>query len=215
MHFSAKQLHYLIWGGWVHSIVEWLPPLPPPPASCWHFLKLLLWVEDDAEYSRNNIEIWSWTCDIWSFCLHPDRFSSAPKRFKISSHISLSLLGRARCQCRRSKKSLKRANKDFLSNFCAQNLVKVQRRFFLGWFLNTVACKYVVMLVINLLGQRGSIVYRGETWSLCFFFTYPRQLGVRSRCRRFLNQLETWVRVSPVFLAKAFFSSGVGYRLSL
>lgn len=114
----------------VHSIVEWLPPLPPPPASCWHFLKLLLWVQDDAEYSRNNIEIWSWTCDIWSFCLHPDRFSSAPKRFKISSHISLSLLGRTRCQCRRSKKSLKKANKYFLSNFCAQNLVKIQRRFF-------------------------------------------------------------------------------------
>lgn len=25
---------------------------------------------------RNNIEMWSWTCDIQSFCLHPSRFSS-------------------------------------------------------------------------------------------------------------------------------------------
>ena len=48
-----------------------------------------------------------------------------------------------------------------------------------------------------------------------FLRTYPRQFGVRSLCRRFLNQLETWVIVSPVFLAKVFFSSGVGYRLIL
>ena len=81
------------------------------------------------------------------------------------------------------------------------------------------------MLVINLLGQRDFLLYYCtmsriavvEKFDPCatIFLTYPRQLGVRSRCRRFLNQLETWVRVSPVFLAKAFFSSGVGYRLSL
>ena len=81
------------------------------------------------------------------------------------------------------------------------------------------------MLVINLLGQRDFLLYYCTMSRIAvvgkfdpgatIFLTYPRQLGVRSRCRRFLNQLETWVRVSPVFLAKAFFSSGVGYRLSL
>ena len=68
----------------------------------------------------------------------------------------------------------------------------------------------------------------GSMWNMAFQFkkakkmkkviflrTYPRQFGVRSLCRRFLNQLETWVIVSPVFLAKVFFSSGVGYRLIL
>ena len=38
--------------------------------------------------------------------------------------------------------------------------------------------------------------------------TYVR--GVRSRCRRFLNQLLTWVNVKPVFFARRRFSSGVG-----
>ena len=35
--------------------------------------------------------------------------------------------------------------------------------------------------------------------------------GVLSLWRRFLNQFETCVRVSPVFLASCLFSSGVGY----
>lgn len=43
--------------------------------------------------------------------------------------------------------------------------------------------------------------------------TYKRLCGVRSRCRRFLNQFDTWVNVRPVFFASIFFSSGVGYLL--
>ena len=34
--------------------------------------------------------------------------------------------------------------------------------------------------------------------------------GVRSLWRRFLNQFDTWVIVSPVLLASVRFSSGVG-----
>lgn len=51
---------------------------------------------------------------------------------------------------------------------------------------------------------------------MCFFSlkgqvsnkTYVR--GVRSRCRRFLNQLLTCVNVKPVLFASKRFSSGVG-----
>lgn len=49
----------------------------------------------------------------------------------------------------------------------------------------------------------------GFQWHV--FLTYKRLCGVRSRCRRFLNQFDTCVNVSPVFLASIFFSSGVGY----
>lgn len=42
-------------------------------------------------------------------------------------------------------------------------------------------------------------------------YTHTRPCGVRSLCLRFLNQFETCVNVSPVFLASVFFSSGVGY----
>lgn len=41
--------------------------------------------------------------------------------------------------------------------------------------------------------------------------TYVLVCGVRSLCRRFLNQLATWVKVRPVSLAKFFFSSESGY----
>lgn len=42
-------------------------------------------------------------------------------------------------------------------------------------------------------------------------WTYVLVCGVRSLCRRFLNQFDTWVRVSPVFFARFFFSSDAGY----
>ena len=64
-------------------------------------------------------------------------------------------------------------------------------------------------------GQCEIWLFSSKWQKLVVFGTYPRQFGVRSLCRRFLNQLETWVIVSPVFLAKVFFSSGVGYRLIL
>lgn len=41
--------------------------------------------------------------------------------------------------------------------------------------------------------------------------TYVLVCGVRSLCRRFLNQLATWVKVKPVSFAKFFFSSESGY----
>jgi hypothetical protein len=43
------------------------------------------------------------------------------------------------------------------------------------------------------------------------FDAHPLRPGVLSRCRLFLNQLETWVRVRPVLFASALFSSGFGY----
>ena len=80
----------------------------------------------------------------------------------------------------------------------------------------------------NFVSTLHTYIGSGSMWNMAFQFkmakkmkkviclkTYPRQFGVRSLCRRFLNQLETWVIVSPVFLAKVFFSSGVGYRLIL
>lgn len=39
--------------------------------------------------------------------------------------------------------------------------------------------------------------------------------GLRSRCLRFLNQLLTCVRDSPVILARLRFSAGEGYRFCL
>lgn len=45
----------------------------------------------------------------------------------------------------------------------------------------------------------------------CNGYTHKRLCGVRSLCRRFLNQFDTCVNVSPVFFANNFFSSGVGY----
>lgn len=63
-----------------------------------------------------------------------------------------------------------------------------------------------------------------EQKKTCVFFSRPKKnqmissvtykrlcCGVRSLCRRFLNQFDTWVSVRPVFFASNFFSSGVGY----
>ena len=61
----------------------------------------------------------------------------------------------------------------------------------------------------------SALMLKFSAFSKSSFWTYPRQFGVLSLCLRFLNQFETWVIVSPVFLAKVFFSSGVGYRLIL
>lgn len=55
---------------------------------------------------------------------------------------------------------------------------------------------------------------KGEKKIDSLVHTYSRLCGLRSLCRRFLNQLETCVSVSPVFLANIFFSSGVGYLLA-
>lgn len=52
-----------------------------------------------------------------------------------------------------------------------------------------------------------SIIAFEQHW----MYTHKRLCGVRSLCRRFLNQFDTCVNVSPVFLASNFFSSGVGY----
>lgn len=50
-----------------------------------------------------------------------------------------------------------------------------------------------------------------KKWFKTYLWDPGNGTPVLSRCRRFLNQFETCVNVSPVFLASNFFSSGVGY----